>query len=153
MWEPKYRHIEQSVLLGFDNTSFTIQVEHHIHQVIVENAMLFFEQNVIRKGCIYTPSPMRILRLGMGKRCERCNTTKTNTINSLGLFLCRSCTNGIVSEIKFYEGRAEESCALVRAVIEDERCAKRVQRFRRKKRSRYSIYSGITQFVDGAGEK
>mmetsp|Transcript_22193 Transcript_22193/g.54956 ORF Transcript_22193/g.54956 Transcript_22193/m.54956 type:complete len:324 (+) Transcript_22193:589-1560(+) len=108
---------------------------------------------LIRKGCIYTPSPMRILRLGMGKRCERCNTTKTNTINSLGLFLCRSCTNGIVSEIKFHEGRAEESCALVRAAIEDERCAKRVQRFRRKKRPKYYLYSGVAPFVDGAGEK
>lgn len=108
---------------------------------------------LIRKGCIYTPSPMRILRLGMGKRCERCNRTKTNHINSLGLFLCRSCTNGIVSEIKFHEGRAEETCSLVRAVIEDERCAKRVLRFQRKKRPRYSLYSGVAPFIDGAGEK
>lgn len=102
--------------------------------------------NLIRRGCIYTPSPMRILRLGMGKRCEICNRTKTNDVNSLGLFLCRSCTHGIICEIKPHNDFG-------RVVIKDERCAKRILWSRKKKRPRYFVYSGMNPFVDGAGEK
>lgn len=106
--------------------------------------------NLIQKGCIYPPSPMRILRLSAGRRCEVCNRTRTCDVNDMGLFFCRSCTLERVAEVKL-KGESAKTKFLIRATMDEESCAKIVTET--KKMLRYFMYDGKTPFVDRAGEK
>lgn len=49
---------------------------------------------LIKRRCIWTPSPIRMLRLVNGKRCERCNQERVNLVSdSYGTFFCfHGCT-------------------------------------------------------------
>ena len=49
---------------------------------------------LIERRCIWIPSPIRMLRLMNGKRCERCNKARVNLVSdSYGTFLCfHGCT-------------------------------------------------------------
>ena len=83
-------------------------------------------RDLLQQGCIYAPSKLRILRLSIGKRCERCNCTKTNNLNNLGLFFCRSCTEAITTEVKLHLAKKRHSKLILRA-LDDERFAKIVR--------------------------
>jgi hypothetical protein len=105
--------------------------------------------SLIRKDCIYTPSPMRILKLATGRRCEKCNRTQTNNLNALGLFLCTSCISTMVTEAKSHGEQAH--MPLFRAAIDEDRCAKLVRTD--KKTVQYFMYAENTPFHDRANEK
>ena len=96
-------------------------------------------RGLIKKCCIYTPSPMRILRLGNGRRCECCNMTRTNDLNDLGLFLCKQCTMKTVVEAGSF-----------RNIVRDEKCAK-IERNSNQNKQIF-IYARNTPFKDRAGE-
>ena len=108
---------------------------------------------LLQQGSIYTPSPLRILRISVGKRCERCNCKKTNNLNNFGLFLCRLCTKRITTEIKLHAAEKSRNRLVLRAIY-DERCAKIVRYansnrgLRRKKAVRYIFYSSLNPFRD-----
>ena len=92
---------------------------------------------------------MRILKLALGKRCEKCSATKTVNINNLGLFLCMSCRDDVVHEIEPHGDHAEMNHYIL-AAINDDRCASIV--LGRSKVPRYLIYNGKEPFVDRSGE-
>lgn len=47
---------------------------------------------LLKNDTIFTPSPLRLLRLVNGRRCEACNKTKVKHANQcLGTFLCSPC--------------------------------------------------------------
>lgn len=52
------------------------------------------------------PSPMRLLRIVNGRRCEFC-PRKTNSVRLRGLFLCACCANDMTAEVK----RRRQQCA------------------------------------------
>ena len=116
---------------------------------------LLYHKYLIQQRCIYTPSPIRMLRIGMGKRCERCNSKKTNTLNGLGLFLCHSCTQGITTEVKLRGEQSEEMNSLIGVAINDKRCSKVVRSGWKKNRklSRHFMHSGPAPFLDSGTEK
>ena len=116
---------------------------------------LLYHKYLIQQRCIYTPSPIRMLRIGMGKRCERCNSKKTNTLNGLGLFLCHSCTQGITTEVKLHGEKSEEMNSLIGVAINDKRCSKVVRSGWKKNRklSRHFMHSGPAPFLDSGTEK
>jgi hypothetical protein len=107
--------------------------------------------NLIQQGCIYTPSPMRILRLATGRRCENCNRTQTNNLNDLGVFFCTTCILPMVKEAKPCGKQAVTHLSLFRAAIDEDQCAKFIRSA--KKVLRYFMYTGITPFRDRANEK
>ena len=48
--------------------------------------------NLMKNKSIHVPSPLRLLRLVNGKRCEWCNINKLNYVRpGFGVFLCRPC--------------------------------------------------------------
>jgi hypothetical protein len=48
--------------------------------------------SLIKYGTIHVPSPLRLLRLCNGKRCESWNTkTVKHAVQGLGTFLCNAC--------------------------------------------------------------
>ena len=105
--------------------------------------------DLIERCCIYTPSPMRILKLALGRRCEKCSATKTVNINNLGLFLCMSCRDNIVHEIKPHDDHAEMNPYIL-AAINDDRCASIV--LGQSKVPRYLVYNDKEPYVDRSGE-
>ena len=107
--------------------------------------------NLIREGCIYTPSPMRILKLATGRRCENCNRTQTNKINGLGVFFCTSCILPMVKEAKPRGEQSVTHVSLFLAAIHEDRCAKLIRSA--KKTLQYFMYTGITPFRDRENEK
>ena len=64
------------------------------------------------KQTIYTPSPLRLLRIVNGKRCERC-LQKTNNLR-LGLFVCATCANDLTTHRSYRERPCEEIEMLIR---------------------------------------
>ncbi len=115
-------------------------------------------RDLLQQGCIYAPSKLRILRLGIGKRCERCNCTKTNNLNNLGLFFCRSCTEAITTEVKLHLAKKRHS-KLILSALDDERCAKIVRHASvtnragsAKKVVRNIVKSGQSPFLDSGKE-
>jgi len=72
---------------------------HLRHEHVVRSALLHGSSaktsmeklvRLIRERQIWTPSPLRMLRLVNGKRCERCNYPNILSVSSdFGLFLCR----------------------------------------------------------------
>jgi hypothetical protein len=66
------------------------------------------------RQAIYTPSPMRLLRIVNARRCERCSR-KTNILR-MGLFICSKCANDLTYR--------ERKCRTFDAFIQDDRVDK-----------------------------
>lgn len=94
------------------------------YELVIRNTVLaggahpVFNLNAVFRGlgrqAIYIPSPMRLLRIMNGRRCERCYR-KTNTLR-LGLFICSKCVNELTYR--------ERKCRHVAALIYDDRVDK-----------------------------
>mmetsp|Transcript_40037 Transcript_40037/g.96605 ORF Transcript_40037/g.96605 Transcript_40037/m.96605 type:complete len:490 (+) Transcript_40037:1330-2799(+) len=46
----------------------------------------------VRLNTIWIPSPLRLLRVVLGKRCERCNVKVSNVRETFCVFFCENCT-------------------------------------------------------------
>ena len=83
-----YEIVFQSVLLRGGNSGYSRKT--------LESIM-----NLTRSGKIYIPSPMRILRLCCGKRCESigCSNRVPSVQADFGIFLCKDCLNNMKEDI------------------------------------------------------
>ena len=86
-----YEIVFQSVLLRGGNSGYSRKT--------LESIM-----NLTRSGKIYIPSPMRILRLCCGKRCESigCSNRVPSVQADFGIFLCKDCLNNMIVHISNY---------------------------------------------------
>ena len=74
----KYSEVLRSVMFCGSNSSWT---------------SLTSIMNLIRKGQIHFPSPLRLLRLCLGKCCEKCIYRSIRKVRpQYGLFMCWNCT-------------------------------------------------------------
>lgn len=153
----------ETLLFGLAAVSKTTMRPHITHELAVRCAIATRKGrrrlqdlvDLIRNDGIYTPSPMRILRLATGKRCELCNVTLTNKINDLGLFLCRWCTSKIIIEARSPVGPAKKdlhsilkNLSLQRGIV-----YAGLATIVRQGPHRIYVYARSAPFVDSAGEK